>query len=354
MILRWDIWRLNGFSATAWVLLTVFSALCVAAAPGADGSSAEIPDDVSHEQVDPVVTESIETEDSGREAEPVLKNPLFARIREIMFLLEKEVPRFRDGDAISPGEREKILRNLVADMGGGIEYASPRRVEEFDRQHREFDARDPKIRSALTISENRILYIRLETFSEEAVRKMRVDCESTARLARGPAGAVVDLRDCASFNVAPVADAVKTLCPADTVSNYLKVLDPESPAISLPIVVFTGPGTAGDAEIFSRILLRSGLAVTMGKKSFGRPFIKKKFLVSNGNFLLIPQIPQLYETLGTGKTAPSIPVENGKEVPYEELAQEREAWEQDSLILRATDLLLSLRALDKNRDPEDR
>jgi C-terminal processing protease CtpA/Prc len=115
--------------------------------------------------------------------------------------------------------------------------------------------------------------------------------------------------------------------------------------VNTPILILIGKNTSGAAELFTSLLIKYGKAMTLGGKTPGKPFHKEKILLSNGNYLLIPQIPAYLSAIEPVPIEPAITFDAYPQIKFKKLRQEAGSEINDTSIKRAIDLIICLNAL---------
>ena len=206
-----------------------------------------------------------------------------------------------------------------------------------------------KIYPAVMIAVNRILYIRMDTFSDAALRQLRDDLRMSAGLAKKPAGLIFDLRLCHCINPDNVLKALSLVCPAKKLPETTVKLDKE--IFIIPCAVLIGSKTSGSAEIFAFYLARAGKSLIFGEKSSGVPFAMGKKKLRSGGWLFLPEVPAFCRKnyLDLFSLHPDIPEKPYPVIPYRDISGKTGSEAGDACLQRASDLLISIEALKRRR-----
>lgn len=187
---------------------------------------------------------------------------------------------------------------------------------------------------ARLIRGNTIFYARIDRIDEASYRKLLEEMQTTARLAVRPVGAILDLRSADSGDF----DAVKRFLAIFTISIGKKPHFFQK----IPLAVLCGGKTCGPAELLTVLLERSRLGISLGGAGKGNIFPRKKIFL-NGREYLVPQIPDFAKDIQPGAHKPMIMCPAYPQIPFADIG--KLPADSDPLIRRASDLLLSLHAI---------
>jgi hypothetical protein len=261
---------------------------------------------------------------------------LNGRIAEFLAAMAEQYPTV--AGQYGREQEEQLLKTLTAAFPG-VEYL-PAGVAPMPEEPRHNDG--PY--AAIIVAAQKVLYVRLDDFRKGTVKKARKDIEDAARLVRAPVGIVFDLRNGAGDEYAGAAQLLR-LFHDEALKADARVDGDEASSIHLPAIVLIGRDTIGAAEVFAVLLERSGNALTLGQKTAGRPFARKKVLLRNGDMLLVPDIPPPLRAVAAVPVKPAVAAQAMPQVAYEKLAGTVNGDQEDACLQRAIDLLLSLHAL---------
>ncbi len=270
---------------------------------------------------------------SSEAATPIQELELATRVREMLDVLHTHHPSLAAG--FDKDQEERLLRTLSA-IFPGVEYlpagAAPEALPEPPRNGGPYPG--------IIVAAQKALYVRLDDFRRDTIRQAREDIAGAARLTRPPVGVVLDLRNARGEDYAGATRLLHLFH-----GGKADAADGKDASVRLPAIVLVGRDTAGAAEVFATLIERAGNALTMGQRTAGRPFPRKKVLLRNGDLLLIPDIPPPLRTVAPVPVKPSVAAQAGPQVDYARLAETVDGDQQDACLQRAVDLLLSLHAL---------
>ena len=86
-------------------------------------------------------------------------------------------------------------------------------------------------------------------------------------------------------------------------------------------------------------------SISLGEKTAGMPFKKRKITLSNGDFLMIPQIPDMLGDIVPESVNPSIIFSPYPQLSYKKISGEAGSEKDDKCIQRAVELIICLNAL---------
>lgn len=261
------------------------------------------------------------------------------KISEIITTVKKYCPQFVE-------KKKEFYSNGIK---GFLEQTSP----ELDYLENGIDAppkdekKSPEFHKPLIIDAQKILYIRIDGFSEENFIKLKEECVDVARLSNPPIGVILDLRSSSGENGIISAKYASIFCNNDSVSF---VNNKEKEILGLTMMILISAKTAGDPEIFTTLLMKSGRALLIGEKSAGMPFAKFPIKLNNGGTLILPDIPPDLAWIRISPLIPSVDVKAYPQIDYDLISKKVGSEESDECIRRVSDLLVSLDAIHKNKD----
>lgn len=260
-------------------------------------------------------------------------------VAELMAIVAKNYPALPEH--FTRDQQVQLLKTLARTFPG-VEYLT---AAEAAEQVQEVAAPHGGPYPGIIVAAQKVLYLRLDHFAQDAVGKACEDIANAARLVRPPVGVILDLRQAAGYDYAGAARLLR-LFRVDAPKLEPNGADPKINPVRLPAMAMVGHETAGAAEVFVTLLERAGNALTLGQPTAGCPFPKQKLPLRNGDFLLVPEVPPPLHSVSAGPVRPAIPAQLGPQVSYQKLAGVVNGGDQDDLCLqRAIDLLLSLHAL---------
>ncbi|HPN83742.1 MAG TPA: S41 family peptidase [Victivallales bacterium] len=271
--------------------------------------------------------------------EPSVSDQLSKKLSEIISEIEKFCPQFID-------RKQEFYSNGIR---GFLEEVSPELDYVPDEKDipKSSEVIRPEFHRPLIFSSHKILYIRIDGFSEENFKKLKSELSDISRLANPPVGVAIDLRS-SSGNNGMVSAEYASLFSDDTSVSFVK--NEDRGIIKLPLMILIGSKTSGDAEIFAALIMKSGKALLVGEKSVGAPFARFPIKLNNGGILLVPDIPTDLAWLRPSPLQPSINIRAYPQVEYSMISGSIGSEESDECIRRVSDLLVSLDAIQKDKE----
>jgi len=293
---------------------------------------------------DPAPDKPIETPLPKPEISPFRKQ-LLSRLNELLSALEENYPVLAEDFQEKKGT--DIITQFATSFNSGIEYypadqiPTPTATPENSTQ----------VYSSIIIASQKVLYIRMDNFGEKSVKQFVEDAHSSSRLARTPIGVILDLRDCRDFNYVGAMQVEGALSARKKAAAGGQS---QTRILSWPIIILTGSKTQGASEVLAVLLEKHHSGLTMGAGSAGKPFPKKKTILSNGDLLLIPQIPAAFKIVPATALQPAVKVKAYPQISYEKLSGTAGSEQDDTCLRRAVDLLISLEAIHKKQTTVDK
>lgn len=263
-----------------------------------------------------------------------------AKINEILSEVEKNYPTAIG--RYTPADEEKIVKSVAASLNSGIEYFNAGTAVP------EETSREVKALPAIIVSSQKILYVRIDSFTPETFRKLAEDCDNTARLANKPVGLIIDLRDCQGYDYESCMKSLALFCPPEKVPKMENVELPKR-VLNIPVITLVGNKTRGAGEIFTRLMSENGQCLVSGGGTSGSPFMKTKVVLKSGSTLLIPSVPEFLSGIPAAQILPATSVTPYPQIEYEKLSSTAGSEDSDRSLLRAVDLLICLEALHKEQ-----
>jgi len=310
---------------------------------------APVKDEVNIDLKQPEKDQKIEIKKS---LEPVKKldldqNILIKKLSEIIFKLENNYSPAKQ--KLKSIETEKVINAFLKSLKIGVKYSEKgltKKEKPGKNKKKEKDKKNKKYKGIL-VADNKILYLRLDSFSPDAFKQLQEDCQNTSRLANKPKGIVIDLRECDSYdNHKEILQALALFCAKNKIPSNIdnKVIKRE---YNLPMTVLIGEKTSGDGEIFTSSLMEAKQCLAIGEYTAGKPFHWKSEKLQNGGYLLFPEIPDYFKKNALGALKPDIMIKAYPQVEFSKISVDTEDEHKDKCLQRGVDLLISLDALGK-------
>jgi len=280
--------------------------------------------------------EVLEEPESAR----TFRRDLILQINEIVKKIQNNYPIL--SKKLSPVNQKEILKSLVQSLNHGMKYVDAKELDKKNTPTQNNKVPFP----ALMISSNQILYIRIDSFSKKTLEQLKIDCKKSAKFAEKNIGIIIDLRnsqgndDKSALNSAALFVSKANMDKFNFESSLRQIL-------KQPAILLIGEKTRGASEIFAKILIKTKRAISLGEKSAGVPFKKKRLRLINGDYLLIPQIPEHLKQISTAALKPSIISTPYPKNTYKKLKNTPGSEKSDKCIQRAVELIKCLHALKK-------
>jgi len=273
--------------------------------------------------------------DTTAESMRLFRKDFILLTNEIVEKIQKNYPSL--SKELTVEDKNRLIKAIVETLGYGIEYTDTKKIAKIKEISNSFPA--------IIIQSQKILYIRLDSFSRKNVEQLWKEMQSYLSNGTKPYGIVLDLRNAQGYNT---LNAIKTLglfISSDKIKipNSIKVLDKP---LSMPVLILIGKKTTGAAEIFASIMKSNSKAMLIGEDTAKLPFRKEVFTLSNGNFLNIPQVPKYLENMDIIPPVPSIKITTYPQIAFKKLQKNSDTI-SDKALRRAIDLIICLHALKK-------
>jgi len=288
--------------------------------------------------------EALADEKIESEEERVFRRDIIRRVNEIIEKVQLNYPvlsaRFSEYDEVS------ILQSIANTMNRGIEYIPADHKTETIQPS---EIPRPEYHPGIIISSNKILFIRVDNFSQNMLSKFKEDCLSSARLSKSPVGVIIDLRSAYGSDYNAALQALTLFCKPEDVPLPSGVAS-FNQIMKSPVILLVGEKTSGSAEIFASLLMKNKRAIILGSSSLGSYFTKTKIPLSNGDYLLIPVVPDNLKNLKSQALKPSILFPPYPQISYDKLRNELGSEKSDKCLKRAVDLIICLDALSETKN----
>lgn len=280
---------------------------------------------------------SLESLSDEPESDRVFRRDLIVQINEIIKKVQVEYPVL--SRKLDPEKQKEVLKSLVATLNSGMRYVS---VD--DPAEKESSVLEVNAEPGIMLASNKILYIRVDSFSKESLAQLKKDCESCAEFEKQSIGVIIDLRSSQGYDYdAAIHAAALFLSPEEMKKHNLK--SPLKQKLTQPVIILTGSKTKGASEIFTKLLFETKRAISLGEPTAGVPFKKRKVALTNGDWLLIPQVPDNLAEILPESIKSSIKFTPYPQIKYDLLKKTPDAEAGDRCIQRAVELMICLDAL---------
>ena len=274
------------------------------------------------------------------EEDRLFRKDVILQVNEIIKKAQQEYPAL--SKSLSNEKKIEILKSLVNTLNRGMEYL-PADAENIRKVK---DKSDTASFPTIMIASNQVLYIRLDSLSKKSVQQLKEDCESSSNLAKKPLGIILDLRTTQCYDYKSAVQALGLFASKDNMQKY-NLKSSYEQIMKIPIILLTGCDTEGAAEVFAKLLIEMKRSISLGEKTAGIPFKKRKVTLSNGDFLMIPQVPDMLADMMPESVLPSINFAPYPQLSYKKISDVPGAEKDDMCIQRAVELIICLDALSK-------
>lgn len=302
-----------------------------------------------------IARQSIEESANKEVEENVIKNPvkkgltfdekLSAKIINIINLIKNEYPSY-GRQLKKSGNEDYLVKEFVDSLGCGIEYirSTDKYIKEKVNDNKE-NGKKADVYRGITIADNKILYLRLDSFSEAAYKKLHEDCVMTSRLKNAPLGIILDLRKCNSYDFEYLRRSLEIFCSPESLG--LTKSDKSIKRIySIPVGVLIGSQTSGVAEVFAHLLAEAKLGLLIGEFSAGKPFTKKQIRLENSDSILVPEVPEFIISFPVKPIKPAISMSAYPQIEFKKISETIGEEYTDKCLYRAEEILIGLNAVE--------
>ena len=297
-------------------------------------------------QSKPLIKISHSSESPGSPVEPASNEPesdrifrrdLILQINEIIQKIQKEYPVL--SRELDSAKQKEILKSVVSALNRGMKY-----VAAGDPEKKVSTPPNIEVEPAIMLASNKILYIRVGSFSKDNLVQLKKDCDNCAEFEKQNIGIIIDLRNSQGYDYNSAIHATALFATEKEMTEH-NLKSPLKQVLTQPIIILTGTKTKGASEIFTRVLVEMKRAISLGERTAGVPFKKRKVTLANGDWLLIPQVPETLAEILPIPIKPSIKFTPYPQIKYEILKKTPDAEDGDKCIQRAVELILCLDAL---------
>jgi hypothetical protein len=267
------------------------------------------------------------------EPEAPKTDPFYHKIHDILEAL-KQKKIVKEG-GLTENEKNRIVEALLKSIRSDLRYRpanSKDYVMECARSSQN------QIFQPVSFRNGKIIYFRIDYLSDGAVSKLIADYGKSLS-APDAQGVILDLRNCRSFeiqNAGRIVSAFFNMATQDIQKNVVK----NQPNCA----VLIGENTVGTPEVVTWLAEKSKNVITIGVPSAGMPFKPEMIKLPDNSSLLVPQIPDAYKDMPDGPVKPVIDAVS--EHPANQ-PEEQGAFAEDPCVMKASDLLISLKTFNK-------
>lgn len=272
------------------------------------------------------------------------KNRIFRKdviliTNEILEKVQKNYPNL--AEKLDAGDKENIFKSIVKTLGNGLKYCPAGNSISAVKNHKSTETSYP----AIIIASQRVLYARVDNFTEKILDQLAQDFANSFRLANPPSGLILDLRSAKGNQIEQALKGLGLFVKKEKIPLPEKGIKPFQRCVKTPVLILIGEKTAGAAELFTMLLTKTGKAMPIGEKTAGEPFVKNKINLSNGDFLMIPEVPTYLSHIAPNAVVPAIKTNSYPQIDYQKLRSEVGSEAEDQALQRAIELIICLKAL---------
>jgi C-terminal processing protease CtpA/Prc len=244
--------------------------------------------------------------------------------------------------------KKLILKQITSALHLGVQYNSKPNSNSVPLDLKPINSSD--YFSPVIIKSNKIIYIRMDNFISDSIKKLYNDLIAIMRYSQKPVGIVLDLRNCIANDQKTAVQALNIFCKPENImkNKEFSTLDTFKKFISLPSIVIIGKKTRGTPEVFAVLLKQLSQTILYGEQTFGSPFPFSIVELNSGAELKIPIIPEVFKSIPPYPVKPDIEFHNTyPQISYKDFTTKKEYENKDQAINRASEILLCLVALTK-------
>lgn len=243
--------------------------------------------------------------------------------RELFEMLAKEYPQFRN--RLEEPDVDRALVAVMDSLGAGVSVE--RNASEQKGGDSASERKTRKMLPAVRLS-NGIMYFRLDSIGKREIAELLKLLKAEEK------GLILDLRSCSSGNGEELSRSLS------------RFLEESGTSGGAHTAILTGPATEGASEILASMLTAARRGIRIGEPTAGRPYPRKKVMVS-GRKWLVPVPPEGAGNVRYTRFLPQIAIPAEPQESYEKVCAEEFTASGDRCLSRAADLLVSLDLLDK-------
>lgn len=277
--------------------------------------------------------------DFESEADHRFRKDLVLRVNELILKTQKEAPAI--SAEFTEDRKLDLLKVFTAALGDGVEY-----VPALDYKPLKPSAaykKNKPYHKSIIIATGKVLYLRIDLFNKKTLKGLRSDCASIAELEEKPLGLVLDLRSAMGCDYEVVSKAVDLFIKNGKKEKVSK--SASSAFFDIPIILLVDVKTNGAAEVFAAAIVKAGRGICLGEPTAGVPFKKRKIMLANGDYLLIPLLPKKFAKFASTSLKPDIHFTAKPQISYKRLKSGGDAESSDKCVARAVELLICLNAI---------
>lgn len=267
------------------------------------------------------------------EQESPFADPFYHKICDILETLkQKKIVR---ENGLSENDKKRMLEAMLKSLRSDLRYI-PAGGKDYISECAQSSSQ-ASIYPPVLLQKGNIVYLRIDCLSDDAVAKLVNNYEKTLTATTPPEGVILDLRNCGSFEIQNAGKIASVFFDSAAMEIQKKIVK------SLPTcAILFGEKTVGTPEVVVWLAEKAKNVITIGTPSAGMPFKPEIIKLKDGSSMLIPQIPDAYKNMPDGPVKPVIdaPV-NQATTPI--------SLSEDSCIMKASDLLISIKMFNKRK-----
>lgn len=283
--------------------------------------------------------------DFESEADHEFRKDLVLRVNELIKKTQKASPTISAG--LTEDRKLELLKVFTAALGDGVEY-----VPALDFKPLKSSAGDTKKKpyyKSIIIATGKVLYLRIDLFNKKTLKGLRADTANIAELDDKPLGLIVDLRSANGYDFAVLAKALDLFLVKQIGKKSGTSKTANGGFFDVPVILLVDGETSGAAEVFATAIVKAGRGICLGEATAGVPFKKREIMLANGDYLLIPVIPEKFAKFASSSLKPDIHFVAKPQIPYERLKSGGDTESSDKCVARAVELLICLNAISTSK-----
>ncbi len=261
-------------------------------------------------------------------------DPFYRKIHDVLETLRQQ--KIVKENGLTENEKNRVIEALLKAIRSDLRYV-PANSKDYVSEC--VQSSQSQVFQPVLLRNGKIVYFRIDYLSDDAVTKLIANYVKSLSAADAPEGIVLDLRNCRSFeiqNAGRMASAFFNM-PAQNIQNNVVKNQPNC-------AVLIGGNTVGTPEVVTWLAEKSKNVITLGVASAGMPFKPEMIKLPDNSSLLVPQIPDAYKNMPDGPVKPVIDAV----VPASVNQPKNQAvFAEDPCVMKAADLLISLKTFDK-------
>lgn len=261
-------------------------------------------------------------------------DPFYRKIHDVFEILKQK--KIVKENGLTENEKNKIVEAIMKSIRSDLRYI-PASSKDYVSECAKYS--QSQIFQPVALRNGRIIYFRIDYLSDDAASKLINNYSKSLAGTNVPEGIILDLRNCRSFeiqNAGRIASAFFNM-PAQGIQKSEAKNQPNC-------AVLISENTIGTPEVVTWLAEKSKNVITLGVPSAGMPFKPEIIKLPDNSALLVPQIADAYKDMPDGPVKPVIDAVSPQSA---NTSKEQGAFTEDSCVMKASDLLISLKTFNK-------